>query len=535
MLVFEWGNKQRGTSHHPMSDAREAARLLEDLPVANPAKAVAEAAAWLESIELETGFTVAHRLRIVGMIDEAANRSLKQLTLDYVGARAGVAAGRADSWRALTEYLEKLASAYAQGIEACEQRPEPELTPRMPLFLTRTMRAVASKIAVGWMRYLPPDRSSWETLVRCYRIAAGHKLVTAPVQAYPAEVAMTCVASELSAAVMFAAAAPETLSPRQIELAYRVACAYAGAFACCATRDEHCRMYMDLERPGPPVRILNDLEATGAKVFFAPGSVLAKLNAVLDETGSSVRGPFGDEFGRTETLAALQHAAVFWSDNAPVRREPRTRIDSVIRVVVGVRNLQLELGLAEDSREESVDWGLDASGDAAVERTSPPPIQTTATPDTWTLTDFSSRGISARFFRRPAAQLGIGSLFGFRLERSSRWCVAIVRRLRRDGHNHTDIGAEIIAKGADLVGLELAVGDAPRTPAHSRVMHTRAVLLPDAPVLKNEPSLLFEPGTNMSGQMFFMYLDNGARRIRLGSVMESVDGWDRVSFEWLDG
>ena len=65
-------------------------------------------------------------------------------------------------------------------------------------------------------------------------------------------------------------------------------------------------------------------------------------------------------------------------------------------------------------------------------------------------------------------------------------------------------------------------------------MRSRAVLLPDSPVLKNEPSLLFEPGTNMGGQTFFMYLDNGARRIRLGQVMESVDGWDRVSFEWLD-
>ncbi len=158
-----------------------------------------------------------------------------------------------------------------------------------------------------------------------------------------------------------------------------------------------------------------------------------------------------------------------------------------------------------------------------------------STPDNWTLTDFSPRGISARFVHRPAAHVGIETLFGFRLERSESWCVAVVRRVWRDGHRHTDIGAEILAKGAELVSLELVVDSTVAQAAqHTAAVRSRTVLLPEAPSLKNQPSLFFEPGTNMPGQVCLLHQNHAARRIRLGPTLARIDGWDRVSFEWLE-
>lgn len=535
MLGFDWGSWRRANAGHPMSEGRDVAKLLEDLPLATPGKAVAEAAAWLESVELEPTFTLAHRLRVVAMIDEAVRASVQQVRRDYVGAGAGDSADGVACWRLLCDYLDKLGRGYAKGLDALEERPEPELAQRLPLFLSRTMRSVTDRMAVGWMRYLPPDHGSWESLVQAYRIAASRNLVATLVQAYEADPETTCAGYEFAAAVMFAAAAPDALPPRQIELAHRIASRYASAFECSAVHDERCQFYMDLDRPGPPVRVLADFEISGAMICFGARGVGLKLGALIDEAGKAspgTRAQFGDDFGRSETLAALTHTTAFWSDSPPVRREHRTHVESFIWVTVGVRGLQAALAFT-DKREASDQWALVPDEGVAAPANADQGRDPAAL-DKWTLTDFSPRGISARLSHRPAGHVGIGTVFGFRLERSAHWGVAIVRRMRRDGRGHTDIGAEILAKGAELVSLELeSDATAPQSAWNAALVHSRAVLLPEAPALKNAPSLFFEPATNRPGQVCLLRGGQGVRRIRLGPTLECLDGWDRVSFEWL--
>jgi len=65
------------------------------------------------------------------------------------------------------------------------------------------------------------------------------------------------------------------------------------------------------------------------------------------------------------------------------------------------------------------------------------------------------------------------------------------------------------------------------------LVRTAAVMLPDDGRLHARASLLFEPGTNAPGQSFVMHDGDTARRIRLCTVAESMDGWDRVEFDVL--
>src|SRR5688572_6934185 len=112
MLGMQWAERLGvKTSRHPMSEAAAAAKLLEELPFDRPTKALAEAAAWLESVEAEATFGRAHRLKLVSLIDEAARASLAALTLTYAGAGHG-APGQAADWRALMSYLDRLGGAY---------------------------------------------------------------------------------------------------------------------------------------------------------------------------------------------------------------------------------------------------------------------------------------------------------------------------------------------------------------------------------------------------------------------------------------
>ena len=58
-------------SSHPMNSPADAARLLAELPLDEPLKAVEEVAAWLESLAQATSSGTESRLKVISMVDEA--------------------------------------------------------------------------------------------------------------------------------------------------------------------------------------------------------------------------------------------------------------------------------------------------------------------------------------------------------------------------------------------------------------------------------------------------------------------------------
>jgi hypothetical protein len=517
-----------------MADAMAAAQLVAELPQGNPAGALAEASAWLESIESET-FIPNHRLNVVSMIDEAVDASVEDLTLAYVGAKAGIP-GQAADWRALTEYLDRLAAAYSTIMDACGEPRHADLAPRLPLVIARAMRAVTRSMKVSWLRYLPPDLASWESLVRCYRAARARGCLKSMASAYSTDTEPTCPQHELSVAVMLAAAAPQSLTPRQVEVAYRITLSHRALFTLNEGRDQQWRHYLfDLDNPAPPARIPEQVGKGDNLLFFSAEAVLAELRPIIDRSDGVALMPdvqFGREFGAAEKAVVLEHVLRFWDDSPPSRRDERRRITTRIHVEIGVPALRAVLEQAT---------GASAAGLASLEGAPPARVgavdQGRVAPlNTWTLTDFSTRGIGARFSRRLDRWLKVGSLVAFRLERSEKWCVAVVRRLRTDTRNQTDVGCQIITKAAAMVKLEgLASAGALLDLAGSGPMvRTSAIMLPEDPQLEARASLLFEPGTNAPGQSFVMHHNGTSRRIRLRAVAESIDGWDRVEFDLLD-
>ena len=521
-------------SSHPMSDAGAAAQLVGELPLGNPNSALAEASAWLESIEAET-FTPHHTLNLVSMLDEAVQGCLEDLTLAYVGAKPG-SPGLAVDWRVLTDYLDRLGNAYCGIMDRCGEARHADLAARLPIAIVRAMRATTRSMKVSWLRYLPPDRGSWESLVRCYRMARGRGLVKTMGTAYAADAQPTCPMHELTVGVMLAAAAPQSLTPRQVEIAYRIAFAGRGDFTLSLGRTEQWAHYLfDLDNPGTPARIPEQIGESEALMYFSAEAVLPQLKSVLEASrGAGVTMmpeiPYGAEFGASEKLLVIEHVLRFWDDSPPARRDERKRINTKIHVEVGAQSLRaaLESAVPDAARPAlTIDDGSSKAGAGPQPRVAPLNV--------WTLTDFSSRGIGARFSRRLDRWLKVGSLIAFKLERSEKWCVAIVRRLRTDARNQTDVGCQIIAKAASLVKLEglASPGTMRDLTGSGALVHTTAVVLPEDPQLEARASLLFEPGTNAPGQSFVMRHGGTVQSVRLGAVAETIDGWDRVEFDVL--
>ena len=536
MFGLQWGERFSRKSTHPMADAAAAAQLIRDLPVDNPGTALAEAAAWLESIEPES-FTPNHRLNLVSRIDEAVLGSVEALTLTYLGARPGVSGQGAD-WRILTEYLDRLSDAYARIVEMSAEVRHADFAARIPLAIVRSMRAITLGMKVSWLRYLPPDRGAWESLVRCYRAACARSVPQAMLQAYPSDAEPTSALHELTVGVMLAAAAPQGFTPRQVEIAYRAVSAHRSLFAVTVGREAQPRHYLfDLDNPETPVRVREEVRPGDSNMFFSGVAVVDEIRPIVAASaGTRVAMmpviAYGDEFGASEKLVVLEHVLRFWGPNPPSRRDERRRINTKIHVEVGAAALRTVLERAAP--------GIRAAG-PDIDGLAPGKVgaidQGRVTPfNSWTLTDFSSRGIGARFTRRLDRWLGVGALVGFRLERSEKWCVGVVRRLRTDSHSQTDVGCEILAKEASLVelqGLACAEAGALWEPAGGATVRSSAVMLLGDTQLATRASLLFEPGTAAPVQTFIMHEGGTARRIKLGAIAERIDGWDRVEFDYI--
>src|SRR5574339_611438 len=104
-----------GRPDHPMADAREARRLLEELPAQDPAKALEELAHWHESLSHAEGFGPAQRIELLLMVDEAAQPRARKLTRDYLGQALGSRFQETRLWTALHEYWRQAGLAFARG------------------------------------------------------------------------------------------------------------------------------------------------------------------------------------------------------------------------------------------------------------------------------------------------------------------------------------------------------------------------------------------------------------------------------------
>ena len=78
-------------SEHPLADGKELARILAELRVETPAKAVDEGMGWFESLQHGDDFRLPQYFQLVRQLDEAAQPHLRRLARDYLHSGGGSA------------------------------------------------------------------------------------------------------------------------------------------------------------------------------------------------------------------------------------------------------------------------------------------------------------------------------------------------------------------------------------------------------------------------------------------------------------
>jgi len=538
--MLDWLQQKIGQrSSHPMNSPAEAARLLAELPLDEPIKAVEEVAAWLESLASATSFSTASRLKVISMVDEAGQPCAELLLAEYLEGEARGAAGRFKQWQVLSDFWERLADAYQLVALQIEISQRGELTEQTTLVVVRGMRAVATQMRLGFMRYSGETGRLWKALYHLYSLAHAQRRAGVPVRPYPWDTASTTARLELVRAVMLESAAPQSLPPREIELTARIAARLAGSFGYGEAPAPALTHYLDLAQSNAPAPVTDKLQPSATLRFFGPGTTAVRVKEMLDGLQGlpgGVAERFGDEFKAAEKIEVLKRLQLYWSDQPPRRVHARARLNNNVDVVFGLGSICSKIGRSEPSMplEASEKFDIDMGGDEA-----PAEAPAASAIETWKLTDISLGGLGATTPRRAHGALKIGALMAFRIAGTDKWSVGIVRRLQADAQKLSRVGAEIFSKAPQLLQLkklgyrqdEAWNWEVRDQKQKSLQVFTDAVLLP--PGGGQQGSLLFAPESYFPEESFGVMIDKQPRKLQVADVLEKGDGFERVAFQWL--
>ena len=412
-----------GKPDHPMTDAKEARRILEELPAQDAVKALEELAHWHESLSLAGGFRPEQRIELVLLVDAAAQARVRKLTLDYLSQALGSRFQENRLWTALHEYWRQAALAMARGVDLFVQGAKGAESARaaLPLLLARALRAAAQQIKWMHMRYGPYDYAVWGVLNRVYAYAESRGLAQSTVTLYPGLQAQTTPWLEFVRAAMFSASAPEGLLPVEIDLAERIVGEVANRFAMAEAPAAGLPYWTDLAKAMAPQRAMQAPPPGPGLRCLGAGGALAEVKQLAERIRATDALPAGFNLApgdsAEEVLEVLEHLALYWAPQAPERKHQRHRVSSRLTVANGLRGVIDILSNTSASSAES-----------------------------WVIENVSAGGFGAMVQQVKGDWLRVGALVAIQPEGGSNWVVGMVRRVSRASGQQARVGIQTLSR-----------------------------------------------------------------------------------------
>jgi hypothetical protein len=429
----------RGQPDHPLADAREAKRLLGGISSMDPHKALGEISDWIESVSVAEGFKADDRANLILLLDEAGQPHARKLAREYLNNSRIPKQRESKLWSSHFEFLTHLSDAYVKCIDFSIDgvKGSDALKSLLPVLGVRALRALGAQLKLLQMRYRPVHGDLWFAVGRIYRHLRSKKLHQKMVFVYPSGAQESCVEHEFIKVMMFAASSPDSMVPVEIELEERIIAHFVQHFSLTETPQPDTTYWIDLDEADPPLRLAQPPELTGTLVFFSAGSAirgvedLSRLIANKNIVPSDLN--LDGIYRPDQVTEVLDHLAMYWAKNPPVRRHERHRVKNRLSVVHGYT------GLAACLARHGSPADLDFSDENTLE--------------SWVVQNVSAGGFGATAPQVAGDWLRIGSVLGLRPDGGANWLVGMVRRLSRDADDRGNVGIQTIAKSAFPVDL----------------------------------------------------------------------------------
>jgi len=422
-----------GKPDHPMTDAKEARRILGELPAQDAVRALEELAHWHESLSLAEGFRPEERIELLLLVDDAAQPRVRKLTRDYLAQAPTSRFQENRLWTALHEYWRQAGLALARAVDLFVQgaKGAEAARPALPLLLVRALRAAAQQVKWMHMRYGPYDYAVWGVLNRVYAYAESRGLAQANVTVQPGLPAQSTPWFEFARAALLSASAPEGLLPAEIDLAERIVGELAGHFAIAEAPTTALTYWTDLGKPMAPQRALQAPTPAAGLRCLGAGAALAAVRALAERIRTTAALPSGLNLvpgeSTEEVLEVLEHLALYWSPQAPERKHQRHRVSSLLTVANGLKGVMDTLGNGPASSAE-----------------------------TWVIENVSAGGFGAMVPQVKGDWLRVGALVAIQPEGGNNWVVGMVRRVSKTPDQRARVGIQTLSRAPAVSTFVLA-------------------------------------------------------------------------------
>lgn len=459
-----------GKPDHPMADPKEAKRLLDDLPVHDPVKALEELAHWFESVSTVEGFKLDQRVQLLFQIDEAGQVRARKLARDYFATVRPSKVQENRLWKGIHDYWSQAGRAFGLAVDqfVTGAKGADAAKAHLPLLLVRTLRSISQQIKWMHMRYGPVDLSAWGVFNRVYGFAEFRGLAGAKVTVYPGIPGESTPQQEFLKGVVFSAGSPDALLPLEVDLAERIIGDFTPKFTLASAPSPEMSYWIDINQNMAPQRLVRPPQQTPTLRCFGATAALEEVRGLIQkiETGRQVPATLnlGGAYEPEVVLDVLEHLAMYWSQDPPERKHPRHMVKSRLSVSHGFDGL---LGVLGES--ESLDFE-------------------TGGVESWIVENVSAGGFGAVVQQLKGDWLKVGALIVMQPEGGNNWVAGIIRRVNKVGTTQARVGIQSLSKAP--MACKFWTGVATET----------GVLLKSGEPESGEVRIVLKPGVFVPGQ-----------------------------------
>ncbi len=528
---------------HPMRDEAQAKRMLALLPEDDPEYALAELTHWTSSMNATDAFSPELRGRVLVLLHEAALplwRSLGQRYLAPGGKPTEGLDGNPKILRAMSDSASEFANGFALALDGVEGAKWIEQN--YAELMIRVLRWLNRRLALAYMLHGAQVAAIWERLHYRYADAAKREVLRSVVPPHAGARYKTSPLIEYTRPLLLELAQPDALTPRQIELAYRITAWTASFERLEAKASDEANFAVVPARDERPVVLKLLKQDSVAPLYIATANCLARLRSALERDLG--RDPAEEDFlyGRGYTLrernAMLNRLLECWGMDPPQRRARRVTMAAPARVIAGFEKV---LTVFPAPHAESAEAGRralqlkleDTTG--TLQRSKLRAAQTGVA----RVVDASSGGLGLAIRRGDAAWASHGELVAILIEPGSDWFLGTLRRIFSI-ENELRLGVQILAARPQVVSLRADVveraavwEDALRHEARFKEYYQRGILLEPQALPLAGAEILLAPRLATRGTQFGVPLAQGEQRLRVTRIVEENKHFQRAMFESL--
>jgi hypothetical protein len=480
----------------------------------------------------------------VMLLDETTQRFHRILLQEYLATPHLQDFHSMRIWKGIHEHTKVQAEAYGMCAVDC-MHPDnflPEFRNMIPVIHVRLIRSIAEQMKLELMRYIEVEPEIWNQLYSAYRLAESSQLENTMVYAYPGQAIQTSPRHELLRALVLYISSPDTLSPDQIEVAYRIAARMAGFFDMQENPTVDCHNFIDLASSAAPGSVDANLHASPTLRYFGMQHALSKVKEIIqvNESGRLQHEKrFGNEFTPDGKLTVLRHLERYWANEHPHRRNERSNIHASIEVVHGYETL-LKLVAHISAEAMRAPSEKDAASHNARSDNPPDDESFKYTPETWPMLDASGSGLGTIMPAKAGSWAKIGSLFGIKTRPGHPWWIGVIRRMKTEAGDEVHVGIEILARKPLSAWLRILIdGTDKASDWQSRTDsldydYLHVILLSDSHNSYLNATLLMKPRSYAANQVYEIMMGDNSRSIQLTGLLAEDEDYEQVSFKWLD-